>query len=255
MGTKDTVMDTKLFGIIGLRRLLCRTEDGGYDERTRKRCLMLVWLIIGYYSAQFAWLYDAVHDVPYDMYTIMMLTYSITCAIKGHALVRHAIRLGSVMDACRFSFTTCGARRPAALRRCRDTVSRLLRVFVVLMAATFSTWAVTPLVWPTQVSVALKDGTVAHYRSTVFSMWFPLPQHAHNSLYGWVVLYAIEVFSYVSIMTTFTLFDCYLITIIFGLDAQFRNVSASCQTLGRRFRRPRSLNLSGQYRFLKSRQP
>lgn len=223
----DTAADVRLFRAIGLHRTL-RGADGPW----RRACLAALCAAFGVHAAQLAWLPAALHDFQRCTFTAVMLAYGLMTSLKGFAVLGHAPRLLAVLQVARATFARCARRRPGPMRRCRVTVSRLLRATVAMCYGTYAFWAAVPWCLSERVAVPRADGTVARYRATVNNMWFPLPEAAHNSPAGWAALYATEALVGLVDVFAWMLFDCYLITVCFALDAQFRTLAAGYATLG-----------------------
>lgn len=234
----DTAVDTELFRVMGLYRLLCRAEDGGVGPRTRRAFVSLVCLTVGYFTTQIALLRST--DIQRAMYTFVMMAYGTACVSKTYALMRHGVRLGAAMEAARFSFTASAVRRPATMRRYRDVLSWLLRRLNAFYVVTSVLWVMAPVALPAYETVARADGTAARYRCTLYCLWFPLPERVHNSAPVWTAFWLAEAVAYSVSATGMILFDTYLLTTCCAMNGQFRTVSAGCETIGRRPRRPRS---------------
>lgn len=88
------------------------------------------------------------------------------------------------------------------------------------------------------VPFAKLDGTVGHYRTSIFNMWFPLSESLYNRLPVWTLVYAVEAFVGSVDVYNWLLFDCYLVTMCMVLTAQFETMSTAYETLGRRQQSP-----------------
>lgn len=246
--TDDTILDMKLFKVMGLYQFLCPAECGGFGQRMHRACLMLVWLNTIYKVVQLAWLPSMIHDFQRTMLFIVTLAYCFMCFIKLYAVSHHRTRLWTILlDSSQFAFTACGARHPDIVRQSRDATSWFLRWFVSLGSTVNLMWLLFPLLRTDHVTVTNADGTVSVYRSTVLSVWFPLPERVHNSMPGWTMLYVAEVFTYSVSMLGYQFFDFYLITLFSVMDAQFRTLCAGYKTLGHRLRKSTSHRHPGSY--------
>lgn len=140
----STVMDVKLFKAIGLYRLLQPSTEGGFGDRYRTWILTVLSLITGLQCMQIVRLYLTLDDLQSFMYAAMMATTVLICTFKMYVMVTNVDKLWTILDAARYGFASCGRRHPSQLRRCRDTLSVRLRMFVALSSATLIIWTITP---------------------------------------------------------------------------------------------------------------
>jgi hypothetical protein len=120
--------------------------------------------------------------------------------------VANADRMCATLEATRYAFTGCGGRDPSELRRCRATLSAILRTFVALSFGTLFVWVLIP--------------------------WFMASEY-DDMPYVWAVVYVVESIILTVNVFCWTSFDCYLVTMCFVFDALFRTMSTGYETLGR----------------------
>ncbi|XP_016657950.2 odorant receptor 2a-like [Acyrthosiphon pisum] len=227
-----TVVDVMLFKAIGLYQLLCPADRGGYSVRSRRALMTALGLSFALHSFQVPYLYYALNDLQRFAYMAAVIIYGMMCSFKGYVLVTNADRLWLVLNAADYGYTGCGHRDPSRLRRCRATLSALLRTFVALSYGTLIVWIVLPFFVDEYTGITNSDGTVTRYRTTIHNMQYPIPLAVYNSRPVWALIYVTEL--YVCIVNVFiwSLFDCYLVTMCFVLNAQFHTMSAGYGTLG-----------------------
>ncbi|XP_022167615.1 uncharacterized protein LOC111031819 [Myzus persicae] len=235
-----TAVDVMLFKTIGLYQLLCPADRGGYSVRFRRLLMTALGLSFALHSFQVPCLYYALNDLQRFAYMAAVIIYGMMCSFKGYVLVTNADRLWLVLDAAGYAFTGCGHRDPSKLRRCRATLSALLRTFVALSYGTLVVWIALPFFVDEYTGVTNLDGTVTRYRTTIHNMQFPVPLTVYNSRPFWALIYFTEVFVCIVNVFIWSLFDCYLVTMCFVLNAQFHTMSAGYCTLGSRRRRESS---------------
>ncbi|XP_060833372.1 odorant receptor 46a-like [Rhopalosiphum padi] len=229
-----TAVDVTLFKTIGLYQLLCPANRGGYSARSRHALLTVLGLSFALHAFQVPWLYYALNDLQRFAYMAAVIIYGMMCAFKGYVLVTNADRLWSVLDAAGYAYTECGRRNPLWLRRCGVTLSAMLRSFVALSYATLIVWIALPFFVDEFTGIINLDGTVTRYRTTIHNMQFPVPLALYNSRPVWMLIYFTEVAVCIVNVFIWSMFDCYLVTMCFVLNAQFHTMSAGYVTLGRR---------------------
>lgn len=236
-----TVVDEPLFKAIGLYQLLHPDEGAGQRRRWyRTAYICVLWLTFGLQCVQIVGLYFTLHDFRRFAYMTVLAVNGMMCVLKGYVLVTNADRLRAVLDVARYGFTTAGRRDPGALLRCRTTLSTLLRTFVTISFSTLTVWTVTPLFMDSHVPIPRPDGTVGHYRTTIDNLWLPgMSVSLYNSTPVWATIYLMEVYICVVNVVSWSMFDCYMVTTCFVLNAQFRTIAAGYETLGRPYSRRR----------------
>lgn len=233
------VVDEPLFKAIGLYQLL-HPAEGTRQRWYRTVYLCVLWLTFGLQCVQIVGLYFTLHDFRRFAYMTVLAVNGMMCVLKGYVLVTNADRLQAVLDVARYGFTTSGLRDPGALRRCRATLSKLLRTFVTISFSTLTVWTVTPLFMDSHVPIAQPDGTIGYYRTTIDNLWLPgMSVSLYNSTPVWATIYLMEVYICFVNVISWSLFDCYMVTTCFVLNAQFRTIAAGYETLGRSYHRRR----------------
>lgn len=243
-----TVVDVKLFKAIGLYQLLCPAY-GRSGRRYRAALLTILRIAFALQVTQLLGLYYAVNDLQRFTNMAVLVVCGMLCVFKGYVVITQGERMWAVLDAARYGFASPprrGRRRQlAALRRCRTTLSVLLRGFVAFSYATLAVWLAVPFLMDAHVPVADVSGTVDRYRLNINNLWVPVPGSVYNAPAVWTMFYAVEAFLIVVNVFCWALFDCFMITACFVLNVQFRNVSAMYRTLGRHRSRTASLRSSG----------
>lgn len=229
-----------LFKAIGFYQMLQPSTEGGFGDRYRTWILTILLLIAGLQCMQIVRLYLVLDDLQLFMYVAMMSTTILICTFKMYVVVMNLEKMWSMLDVAWYGFTLCGRRDPSRLRQCRDTLSTWLRTFVVLSSITLILWLFTPWYMDDYVPFVKFDGTVGHYRTSIFNMWFPISESVYNWLPVWVLIYLIEAFVCFVDVFNWLLFDCYLVTMCIVLTAQFDTMSAAYETLGHRQKSPPS---------------
>lgn len=236
--SSTTVVDVSLFKTIGLHQLLCPVNRGGYSVRSRRALMTVLGLSFGLHAFQVPWLYYALNDLQQFAYMAAIIVCGMMCAFKGYVLVNNSDRLWGLLDAAGYGYTEYGGRDPSALRRCRVTLSALLWSFVAFSYASLIVWIVLPFFVDEYTAITNLDGTVTRYRTTIHNMQFPVPLSVYNSRPVWTLIYVTEVYVCIVDVFIWTIFDCYLVTMCFVLNAQFRTMSTGYLTLGRRRVKP-----------------
>ncbi|KAE9532665.1 hypothetical protein AGLY_009746 [Aphis glycines] len=201
-----TVLDVELFKSIGMYQLLRPVECGLDVGRCRSAALVVVFMTLGLQSMQVARLYLARHDFQMFANMAVLVINGLMCLLKGYMVVANADRMCSTLDAARYAFTGCGGRDPSELRRCRATLSTILRTFVALSFGTLFVWVLIP--------------------------WFMASEYDDMPTV-WAVVYVVESTILTVNVFCWTSFDCYLVTMCFVFDALFRTMSTGYETLGR----------------------
>ncbi|XP_026804934.1 odorant receptor 22c-like [Rhopalosiphum maidis] len=202
----DTVMDVELFKSIGMYQLLRPAECGLNSRRCRMAALVVVALTLGLQSMQVCRLYLARHDFQMFANMGVLVINGLMCLLKGYMVVANADRMCATLEATRYAFTGCGGRDPSELRRCRATLSAILRTFVALSFGTLFVWVLIP--------------------------WFMASEYDDMPTV-WAVVYVVESIILTVNVFCWTSFDCYLVTMCFVFDALFRTMSTGYETLGR----------------------
>lgn len=230
-----TVVDIKLFKVIGLYQLLCPAY-GLSGDRYRMVLLTVLRIAFALQVTQLFGLYYALNDLQRFTNMAVLVVCGMLCLFKGYVLITEAGRIWAVLDAARFGFMSSrrGRRRQqSALHRCRATLSVLLRTFVTFSYVTLAIWLAVPYLMDAYVSIADPHGIVDRYRLNINNLWVPVSGSVYNALPVWTMFYMIEAFLIIVNVFCWTTFDCFMITVCFALNAQFRTVSAGYQTLGR----------------------
>ncbi|KAF0765148.1 odorant receptor 22c-like [Aphis craccivora] len=201
-----TVLDVKLFKSIGMYQLLRPAECGLNADRCRSAALGVVFMTLGLQSMQVCRLYLARHDFQMFANMAVLVINGLMCLLKGYMVVANADRMCATLDATRYAFTGCGGRNPSELRRCRATLSTILRAFVALSFGTLFVWVLIP--------------------------WFMASEYDDMPTV-WAVVYIVESTILTVNVFCWTSFDCYLVTMCFVFDALFRTMSTGYETLGR----------------------
>ncbi|VVC25250.1 Olfactory receptor, insect [Cinara cedri] len=223
-----TVVDVKLFKAIGLFQIL---SAGGRWHRTALQIGLCTYF--GSIILNVACLYLASNDFQRLTYLSLLIIIAAMYALKAYVLLVNADRLWAVLDLARYAFTSCGQRDPSRLSRCRTALSTLLHALVVINYGAAVVWLVSPFfVQDKRLSVTHLDRDVKEYRIGIFNLWVPMSNAAYNSPVGWSLVYAYEAFILFFNCTVWSLFDCYLLTACFSLNAQFHTLTAGYAALG-----------------------
>lgn len=234
----DGTMDVLLFKTLGLYQLLLPSHVE-FGKRYRTALLAFVWLAIGLQTMQIAGLFFALNDFQRFAKMAMQAINGLLCLYKGYTLVTNADRLWSTLDVTRYGFLESYDRRhgypPNVLLECRATLTLLLRMFATLSYLTLVIWIVEPFFSANvYMPITQRDGTVHDYRMTINNLWMPVSQSVYNSPLVWVLIYLINAFMLIINAFCWIMFDCYIVTMCFTLNAQFHAMSDIYETLGRR---------------------
>ncbi|CAI6344477.1 unnamed protein product [Macrosiphum euphorbiae] len=231
-GDDETAVDLTLFKVIGLQRLL---DPGSKGRRLRAMYKWIACLTLTIQLMQVVGLYTSVNDVQRFASLAVLAFNEITCSFKGILLVTNADRMRAVLDVAMYRYTTCGYRQPANMRLTSATVSTLLRTFTMIAYFMLVTWIVIPLFTGVDyVQIEHSDGTAGAYRKTIDNIWLPgMSETVYNWPPVWATIYATEVVMLTVDAVIWVMFDCYLITVCFVLNAQFRTLAAGYETIGR----------------------
>lgn len=203
-----TAVDATLFAAVGLSGILRRRPRAGVHW-PRAGTRALCWLVIGLQTAKAVRMYGSWERGPQLVYEAASVANGMLCTYKGLALTGRADGVRRVLRAAGHAFTRCSRRRPRELLRRGAALSAWLRAFAALGACTVGLWvAVDWLDSPDDPSAVSRASRAAWSTSQTVS------------LLG---------FAYCGLT-----FDLCLATACFALGAQFRTVSASCETAGRR---------------------
>ncbi|XP_025420352.1 odorant receptor 46a-like [Sipha flava] len=230
-GGGRTAMDVELFRVIGLMRLV-RPARGRTDRWYRAAVAGLVRLAFVLQGTQVVGLYFALNDFQRFANMAVLLISGLMSLYKGHVLAANAARVWDTLRVTRFAYVTCSGRDAGRLRRTGDALRPLLRAFYVFSYLTLAMWISMPCFMHDRVPMAAPDGTVAEYRMTVNNLWIPVPPAVYNAPAVWAPVYAVEAFMVSANVFVWVLFDCYLITMCFVLNAQLRTMSAAYEKLG-----------------------
>ncbi|XP_025196562.1 odorant receptor 22c-like [Melanaphis sacchari] len=201
-----TVVDVRLFKSIGVYQLLHPVECGIDAVLWRTVALVVVCLTLGLQSMQVCRLYLARHDFQMFANMAVLVINGLMCLFKGYLVVVNADRMCATLDAARYTFTGCGSHDPSELRRCKVTLTVILRTFVALSFGTLFVWVIIP--------------------------WFMTSEYDDQPVV-WAVVYVVESIILTVNVFCWTSFDCYLVTMCFVFDALFRTMSTGYGTLGR----------------------
>jgi len=231
-----SAVDAKLFKTIGLYQLLRPYETGSAGDRCKTALLFVIRISFGFLLTQVVRILLATGDLERFVFTILINTTLLNMQYKYYVMVTNADSLRDIMDVTSYGFTSCGRRDRTPLHRCRDAFRPWLRVYTIISVLSTLVWVISPLLVADYAPFDKLDGTVGCYRQTVYNMWFPISERAHNWTPVWSALYAVEIVITVITLPGWVLFDCYLVTVCMLLAAQFRTMTATCETLGRRSR-------------------
>jgi len=213
----ENALDLDLFKRIGLYQLLWPSAEGGGGRRYRTAILSVLRLTFGLQLVQTVRLYWALDDVQQFLFLASVLITGLMCVFKGYVMVTAADRLRRVLDAAGRAYTRSGRRDPSELRRCRRRLSVWLRAFVALSYGTLAFWNAAP--------------------------WYA---RSDRSPAVWTLVYLTESFVLTVNVFCWLLFDCYFVTVVFALRAQFLTVAAGYGHVGHG-RRDRPLSYSGLF--------
>lgn len=244
-----TIVDNRLFKAICLHQILDPTKGG--NRYYSLAFMVVMWVSLSVQIIQLVGLYFAVNDLQRFAFTTTVIFNALLCLSKGYVLVTKADRLRACLEVARYEFTSCGARNQLVVRQSRAVLSTVLRTFAVLSWVTCFIWALTPLfAMDEYLQMTNADGTVSHYRVTIYNVWLPVPTTVYNDTTVWSLVYAVEVIACFVNVFSWLLFDSYVVTMCFTFNAQFRTVSASCTTIGHcgdSFRSPSPHASEGSY--------
>lgn len=246
--TESDAADVKLFYAIGLGQLLrlfSESQYGVYGHRYRTIGLAVVWLITAFHGMQLVRLYLTLDDFQLFPYVLMLLVTGLNGAFKGFVLVSNADRLCAIMSAVRPGYTSCGRRDPSHLHRCRKPLAVWLHTIAVSMLVTLVVWIIAPWVAEDYVSFVRLDGTVGHYRPSVYNFWIPVSESAYNWTPVWSLIYGTEVFVSFANAFYWSVLDWYSVTMCVVLNAQFNSLSDAYAELGNIHQCPPSKRSSG----------
>lgn len=227
---ETTAVDVSLFKAIGLHQLLW--PGRGRAFRNVVAALMAVSLAV--LITQLAGLYVFSNDFQRFAFLSVVVVYSSMCLLKGRVLLVNADRLRGGLELAAYAFTSSGRRDPSRLRRCRALLGGLLRTFTAISYATLAVWLLAPWIVGGHATLIRLDGTVAEHRTNIFGLWVPVSEATYNSQPVWALIYATEVVMCTLNVVVWLLFDCYVMTMCYVLNAQFRAVADEYETLGRR---------------------
>lgn len=205
----STMVDVRLFKIIGLYQILNPAAGKGHRQRTVM--LTFICLIFGLQTVQIARAYAAINDIQVFVFQLVVVIYTFLCLFKGYVIVANADVLYDVLDVARYSFTSCGHRHPDALRECRNMLRTLLRTFLGFSYVTLISW----LAFPENRTQTAEQSDVDDTESTYLS---------------WI--FALETATLTFNMFCWLLFDSYMITVCYALNTQFRILTACYETIG-----------------------
>jgi len=209
-----TAVDVKLFETIGLYKLMRPASRGG-DRYRKAGFAVLCWAVAALVVAattqfvQFNWMIQKnMYDIRHIVYAPILFTYGTMCVYKGLTVIKHGDRMRSTLDVAKYEYTSIGRRDATELRQCRGRVSVWLRVYVVFSMLTVLMWCVEP--WTT---AAVEDGGA-------------------HAVVVWA-MYNIAETCVICINTVcYSMFDCYLVTVCFVLNAQYRSVARAYSSIG-----------------------
>lgn len=238
-----TMVDVMLFKAIGLYQLLRPCESGSVRHRYRTIVHVTVWLMIGLQIMQVVRQYLSLGDIQLFLFTTVTVIVEQISNYKAYVLVTNTDKLWTVLEITRYGYISCSNRETSRLRRCGETISVWLRVFIVFIYITLTTWIIAPWIKNVYVPFNKLDGTIGHYRQTMLNMWYPISETVHNWTPVWALINLIETLISFTTVIWWVQFDCYLITVCTVLSAHFHNLSASYEILGRK-----STEYSGKFK-------
>lgn len=202
---RSTAVDTALFAAMGLSAILRPAKGPVHWPRTAVRALC--WLVVGLQAAQAVRLFRSLDRGPQLVYETAIVVNGLLSVYMGLVLTGRVDGVREALRAADHGFTRSSRRRPAELRRFGAALSTWLRVLVPLAFGTVGLW--------------------------VTIEWFAVPAGPSDVTRfvraAWSTSQTVSLPAFVYIGLTF---DICLVTTCFALDAQFRIVSASCETVG-----------------------
>ncbi|VVC26167.1 Olfactory receptor, insect [Cinara cedri] len=238
MATVDgdgNMVDVKLFKIIGLYQILRPApQDGRTGRKYQKTLMAVMWLMLMTYIIQISALYFAMNDFQRLAHQTLVLSVCVVTWIKGYLLIWNADRMWPVLELGRYAFTSSGHRDPSKLIQCHATLSTMVRLFAAFYYWVLVAWLASPFFIHEPTKIIHLDGTVSKHRMTVLNLWMPLSEAEYNSTKYWAVVYGIEVMTCTINVFIWTMFDCYIMTVCFVLEAQFRTLEIAYTEIGHR---------------------
>lgn len=232
-----TIVDKRLFKAIGLYQILNPTPGANRCYRIAYMTSMIMSFVVQ--ITQLIGLYFAVNDLQRFAFTTTVISNGFLSLSKGFVLVTNADRLCAGLELARYEFTSCGSRDQRTARGSRAVLSSILRMFLVLSSVTGFVWALTPLsLMGDYLPVTNMDGTISRYRVTIYNIWLPIPETVYNAPMVWALIYAVEVVVCFYNVYSWMLFESYVMTMCFTLNAQFRILSDSFAAIGHRDQSP-----------------
>lgn len=232
----ETIVDVVLFKIIGLYRLLHKSsiKNGcwGTGDWYKTLLMGMVWLLFSLQTLQIIRLYLTVNDLQIFLSIGLTFIFSLISTFKGYVLLKNADRFLAMMDVTRYSFTLCSHRNSSYLRQYRNVLNLFFRSFFTFDLVTTIQWIIIPFFLRNSVPYVKLDGTIGHYRPSVYNIWLPLSESVYNWLPVWALIYAVETVSCVMNVLFSFMFDLYLVTICIALDAHLRIMTAAYAKLG-----------------------
>lgn len=228
-----TIVDNRLFKAIGLHQILNPTHGG--NRYYRITLMAITWITFVVQSMQLVGLYFAVNDIQRFAFTTTVVSNSVLSLSKAYVLVTNVDRLRDGLEAARYEFTSRGLRDQRTVRRARAVLSTVVRTFIVFSYVTCFIWALNPLSAIGEfVPVTNADGTVSRYRVTIYNIWLPVPVTVYNTTTVWALIYTVELIVCFFNVSSWLLYDSYVLTMCFTFKAQFRTLSTSYATIGHR---------------------
>lgn len=240
-GADATAADLRLFKVMGLYPVL----TGGPAGRYRAVFLAILRVGVVLMSVQLVGLYYALGDFQHFVYMAVLVFYGFMCLSKGYVLLYNADRALSTLDAAKYAFTTFGGRGGRGpLLRCARTLSPLLRGFTVVSYLTLTVWLLVPYFMDGGTTIAgADDGEAATHRywTSTPNLWVPVPESEYRGRATVrVVVSLIDWYMDTLNVLCWTMFDCYLGTMCYVLNAQFHGLAIGYESIGRRRRRHES---------------
>lgn len=224
----DTAADLPLFKAIGLYQLLNDDSNGWY----RTVFLALLRVAFTLQAVQVVGLYYVLHDFERFANMVVLVISGFMCLAKGYVLVTNVDRAQTTLHTARYAFTSCGRRDQDPLRRCGLALSRMLRTFTVISYTTLFIWILAPYFMDGHVLITDADNTVHQYRMTINNLWIPVSASVFNRPPVWTLVYLVEGFMITINVFSWTLFDCYLITMCFVLNTQLYTLTIAYEQIG-----------------------
>lgn len=226
------IIDVWLCKKIGLYQLL-NSDDGvvgTFREWYRTAALVSIRLMFVTYVVQIVGLFFSDNDFTSFIYSLTLIFVGLMTAIKGYTFVKHSDQLWSIAEIAGYGFTRSGRRDPTEMVRCKKTLSLVLRLYVILNYSTLFTWLMAPVYINDQFRTN-KDGTVSLFRTTIYDFWIPFYRQPYMS-FGYAAVYMFE--AYVCCLNVFiwTIYDSYVMTMCFVLNANFRTVASGYGKVG-----------------------